>query len=46
MMVWFLDRGANPNQRYEIDLTSLSYSIKYAPILNIKLLLGRGGNIQ
>ncbi|KAJ5570604.1 uncharacterized protein N7459_010034 [Penicillium hispanicum] len=46
MMVWLLDRGANPNQRCEIDLTPLSYYVKYAPISNIKILLNRGGRID
>jgi len=46
IVIWLLDHGADPNQRCEIDLTPLSYAIKYAPISNIKLLLGRGGYIH
>lgn len=46
MTIWLLDRGANPNQQCEIDLTPLSYAVKYASISIIKLLFSRGGNIQ
>lgn len=46
MVIWLLDHGADPNQRCEIDLTPLSYAVKYAPVSNIKLLLGRGGHIH
>ncbi|KAJ5372909.1 hypothetical protein N7517_004915 [Penicillium concentricum] len=45
MTIWLLDRGANPNQRCDIDLTPLSYADRYASVSTIKLLLRRG-NMQ
>lgn len=46
LTTWLLDRGADPNQQCAIDLTPLSYAIRYAPISIIGLLLRRGGNVQ
>ena len=46
MMLWLLGHGADPNQRCLIDLTPFSYAVHYAPISNIKLLLGSGGDTK
>lgn len=46
MVSWLLRHGADPNQKCVIDLTPLSYAVHYAPISNIKLFLGNGGEAQ
>ncbi|KOS44424.1 hypothetical protein ACN38_g4651 [Penicillium nordicum] len=46
MVSWLLRYGADPNQKCQIDLTPLSYAVHYAPVSNIKLFLGNGGDTQ
>ncbi|KAJ5967146.1 hypothetical protein N7501_003394 [Penicillium viridicatum] len=46
MTTWLLDRGADPNTRCHIDITPLSYAVKYADLPIIDLLLRRGGDVR
>ncbi|KAF7712530.1 Uncharacterized protein PECH_003069 [Penicillium ucsense] len=45
MTSWFLDHGANPNTRCEVDCTPLSFAVRNAPMSIIELLLDRGGDV-
>ncbi|KAJ6101879.1 hypothetical protein N7486_004306 [Penicillium sp. IBT 16267x] len=45
MTSWFLERGANPNTRCEVDCTPLSYAVRNAPLSVIELMLDRGGDV-
>ncbi|KAF3386963.1 putative ankyrin repeat protein [Penicillium rolfsii] len=42
---WFLEHGANPNTRCEVDCTPLSYAVRNAPLSVIELMLDRGGDV-
>ncbi|KAJ5319016.1 uncharacterized protein N7506_011720 [Penicillium brevicompactum] len=46
MTRWFLDHGANPNARCEVDCTPLSYAVRNASLSVIELMLSRGGDVQ
>jgi ankyrin repeat protein len=43
---WFLDHGADPNIRPEIDCTALSMAVLRAPKHIIELLIDRGGEVS
>ena len=46
MTTWLLDHGTDPNARYYIDYTPLSYALTHADLPTIDLLLRRGGDIN
>lgn len=46
MVRWFLEHGANPNTKCEVDCTPLSYAVRNAPLSVIELLLSHGGDVR
>lgn len=46
MTKWFLDHGANPNARCDLDITPLSTAVQKASLTTIMLLLKHGGDTR
>ena len=46
MVAWFLERGASPNTRCDLDLTPLSIAVCYSSMAIIQSLFDQGGCIK
>lgn len=46
MTLWLLDHGADPNKQTYIDLTPMSYAVRFATPELIEGLLNRGGDVH